>query len=95
MADPVANQGPEPIPVDPPERDIHVDVQRTREDVRTSAEWLVLFRRARVDVYDGHFDPIGLEAWIIQMEGILQATHTPRQYLVAFAAIQLGQLAAI
>ena len=71
MADPAANQGPEPIPVDPPERDIHVDVQRTREDVKTSAEWLVLFRKARGDVYDGNFDSISMEAWIIQMEGIL------------------------
>ena len=38
MADPVNDQGPEHIPADPPERDIHVDVQRTREDVRISAE---------------------------------------------------------
>ena len=78
MADPAANQGPEHIPVDPPERDIHVDVQMTREDVRTSAEWLVLFRRAWGDVYDGYYDHIGLEAWIVQMERILKATHTPR-----------------
>ena len=95
MADPVNNQGPEHIPEDPPERDIHVDVQRSREDVRTSAEWLVLFRRARGGVYDGQYDPIGLDAWIVQMEQILETTHTPRQYWVAFATIQLGRLAAL
>ena len=67
MTDPVANQGPEYIPVDPPDRYIHVDVQRTLEDVKTSVEWLVLFRRARGDVYDGYYDHIGLEAWIVQM----------------------------
>ena len=61
----VNNQGPEHIPVDPLERDMHVDVQRSREDVRTAAEWLVLFRRAQVDVYDGHYDPLGLDAWIV------------------------------
>ena len=78
MADPVNNQGLEYIPVDPPERDIHVDVQRTREDVKTSTEWLVLFKRARGDFYDGHYDPIGLDAWIVQMKLILEAIHTPR-----------------
>ena len=44
MADPINNQGPEHILVDPPERDIHVDVHRSQQDVRTSAEWLVLFK---------------------------------------------------
>ena len=87
MADPVNDKGPEHIPVDPPERDIYVDVQRSREDVRTATEWLVIFKRARGDVYDGHYDPIGLDAWIVQMELILEATHTPRQYCVAFATI--------
>ena len=95
MADPVNNQGPEHIPVDPPERDIHVDVHRSQEDVRTAAEWLVLFRRARGGIYDGHYDPIGLDAWIVQMELILEATHTPRQYWVAFVTIQLGRLVAL
>ena len=56
------NQGNAHVPVDPPERDIQVDVQRTREDVRMSAEWLVLFRRAHANVYDKAFDPIRLEA---------------------------------
>ena len=87
MADPGVNQGPEHIPVDPPERDIHMYVQRTWEDVRTSFEWLVLFRRARGDVYDGYYDAIGLEAWIVQMECILEATHMPRQDWVLFATI--------
>ena len=63
--------------------------------MRTSAEWLVLFKRARGDVYDGYYDPIGLDAWIVQMELILEATHTPRQYWVMFATIQLGRLAAL
>ena len=65
MADPADNQGLDRIPVDPPERDIHVDVQRSREDVRTTTEWLVLFRRAQGDVYDGHYNPIGLDTWIV------------------------------
>ena len=91
MAEQGDNQGHELVPADPPVRDIHVDVQRTREDVRTSAEWLVLFRRARGDVYDGYYDPIGLEAWIVQMERILETIHTPRQYWVSFATIQLGR----
>ena len=43
MAENGDNQGNKHIPVDPPVRDIHVDVLRTREGVRTSAEWLVLF----------------------------------------------------
>ena len=43
-----------------------------------SAESLVLFRRARADVYDGAFDPIHLEAWIIQIERILKVAHIPR-----------------
>ena len=95
MTDPADNQGPEHIPVDPPERDIHVDVQRTQEDVRTSAEWLMLFKRARGDIFDGYYDLIGLEAWIIQMERILEATHTSRQYWVMFVTIQLGRLASL
>ena len=41
----------------------------------TFAEWLVLSRRERGDRYN---DPIGLEAWIVEMERILEATHTPR-----------------
>ena len=57
------NQGNEHVPVDPPVRDIYVDVFRICEDVRTSVEWLVLFKRAGADVYDGH--PTRLEAWIV------------------------------
>ena len=95
MADQATNQGPEHIPVDTLERDIHVDIQRTQEDVRTSAEWLVLFRRARGDIYDGYYDLVGLEAWIIQMKRILETTHTLMQYWVSFATIQLGRLASL
>ena len=95
MAEPVNDQGHEHIPVDPPERDIQMDVQRSREEVRTAAEWLVLFRRARGDVYEGQYDPIGLDAWVVQMELILEAMHTPQQYWVVFSTIQLGRLAAI
>ena len=91
MVDQAANQGQERVPVDPLERYIHVDVKWTQEDVRSFAEWLVLFRRARGDVYDGYYDPIGLEAWIVQMERILETIHTPRQYWVSFATIQLGR----
>ena len=71
MAEHGDNQGNEQVPVDPPVRDIHIDVLRTCEDVRTSMEWLVLFRGARADVYDWAFHPTRLEAWIIQIERIL------------------------
>ena len=37
MAEHGDNQGNEHVPVDPLVRDIHIDVLRTREDVRTSA----------------------------------------------------------
>ena len=55
----------------------------------------MLFRRARSDVYDGAYDPIGLEAWIVQIERILEITHTPRQYWVSFMTIQLDRLASL
>ena len=51
-----------PVPEDPLIRNILMDVQRSREDERTSAEWLVLFRKSGPDVYDGAFDPTRLEA---------------------------------
>ena len=65
MAENGDDQRNEHVPKDPPVRDIYVDVQQTREEVRTSVEWLVLFRKAWPDVYDGVFHPTCLEAWIL------------------------------
>ncbi|KAL5572377.1 hypothetical protein UlMin_021974 [Ulmus minor] len=67
MADPVNNQGPEHIPEDPPEKDIHVDVQRSREDVRTSAEW---FGKMKPAEFVGSTDPLEAEEWINSLETI-------------------------
>ena len=50
---------------DPPVRDIPIDVQRSQEDVRMFAEWLVLFRKTRPDVYDRVPHLTHLEAWIL------------------------------
>ena len=95
MAENGDDQRNEHVLEDPPVRDIHVDVLRTREDVRMSAKWLVLFRKVRPNVYDGAFHPTHLEAWILQLEWILEISHVPRQYWVPFATIQLDGVASI
>ncbi|KAL5549153.1 hypothetical protein UlMin_004384 [Ulmus minor] len=67
MADPADNQGPDHIPVDPPERDIHVDVQRSREDVRTSAEC-----KLKPTEFARSTDPLEAEEWLNSMETIFE-----------------------
>ena len=51
-------------PVEVPEREIPIDVQRTREQMMIPAEWLVLFRGALPSVYKGVPHPTRLEMWI-------------------------------
>ena len=75
---------------DPPVQNVPIDVQRTREDARMSMEWLVLFRKTRPDVYNGVPHPTRLDAWILQLERILEISHVPRSYWVPFSTIQLG-----
>ena len=82
-------QGGVPVPENPPVLDIPMDTMRSREDVRTPAEWLVLFRWAQPSIYNGVPHPSRLETWIDQKERLLEASRIPRNLWVSFAVIQL------
>ncbi len=82
---------PENLPV----LDILMDILRSREDVRTSAEWLVLFRWAHPSIYNGVPHPNRLDSWIDQTERILEVSRIPRNLWVPFATIQLDGVASL
>ena len=78
-----------PMPEGHPTLDIPMDVQRSREDMRTSTEQLVLFRGAQPGMYNGMPHPTRLDSWIEQTEQILEVFQVPRNLWVPFAIIHL------
>ena len=52
-----------PVPKKHLMRDIPIDIQRTREEERTSTEWLVFFRITHLATYDGAPHPTYLDTW--------------------------------
>ena len=70
----IAKEGNVPIvmsvPEDDPVRDIPMDVERAREEIRTSAEWLVLFLNTLPSTYNGASHPTYLDMWRLQIERI-------------------------
>ena len=77
------------MPEDHPTLDIPMDVQRSREDMRTPTEWLVLFRGAQPSMYNGVPHPTRLDSWIEKTERILKVFQVPRNLWISFAIIQL------
>ena len=76
-------------PIEVPEREIPMDVQRSREQMMIPTEWLVLFRGALPGVYDGVPHPTRLGTWVGQIQHILEAARIPRNLWVPFAIILL------
>ena len=93
MADNVDVPMVEPVLEDQPIRDIPMDIQWTREETRTPAEWLVLFRNTRPATYDGTPQPTYLDMWISQLERIVKVSRVPQNLWVPFATIQLKDVA--
>ena len=78
-----------PMPENPLVLDIPTDIQRSRKEVRTPVEWLVLFREAKPGMYNEVPHPTCLDSWIELTERILEVSWIPRNLWVPFTTIQL------